>query len=318
MDMRLFEYTAEIYIKGSFTKAADSLHIAQPSLSQQIKKLENELGFPLFYRKRGGVSPTPQGKRFIQRAQEILRARDDLLREMQDQLQEMGTELSIGIPAVTGGYLLPPLLKTFLEKHPNVHIQLIEESPAVLEQMTENGEIDLSILPLPIDNEWLATVPILTEPLFLAIPFEKQSWMTEQMQSFIYSVCKETEKTAVPLKAAEDVPFILLKEGYGFRRTVLDLCAKAGFKPKETFKTSSIETAQSLVEYGMGVTIVPQMVIREASAKIGYVPLEPEPTRTLVFAYSEYCYLSLAANAFMETAEKLFAHENQTSFHQEV
>ncbi|MEC1354193.1 LysR substrate-binding domain-containing protein [Bacillus sonorensis] len=303
MDMRLFEYTAEIEKKGSFTKAADSLHIAQPSLSQQIKKLENELGFPLFYRKKGAVSPTPQGKRFIQRARDILHARDDLLREMHDQHQEMGTELSIGIPAVTGGHLLPPLLTSFLEKHPNVHVQLIEESPAVLEQMTENGEIDLSILPLPIDNEQLATVPILTEPLFLAIPFEKQSWMTEQMQTFIYSVRKEPGRTAVPLKAAENVPFILLKEGYGFRRTVLDLCAKAGFKPQVSFKTSSIETAQSLVEYGMGVTIVPQMVMRETSARLVYVPLEAGPTRTIVFTYSENCYVSRAAKAFMEAAK---------------
>ncbi|KKB74449.1 MULTISPECIES: LysR family transcriptional regulator [Bacillus] len=303
MDMRLFEYTAEIYKKGSFTKAADSLHIAQPSLSQQIKKLEGELGFPLFYRKRGAVSPTPQGMRFIQRAQDILRARDDLLREMQDQRQGMGTGLSIGVPAVTGGHLLPPLLKTFFEKHPGVRVQLIEESPAALEQMTEKGEIDLAILPLPIDNERLVTVPILTEPLFLAVPFEKQSWMTEQMQSFIYSVRRETEKRAVSLQAAEDVPFILLKEGYGFRRTVLDLCAKAGFKPKVTFKTSSIETAQSLVENGMGVTIVPQMVMRKSSPRLVYVPLQSAPTRTIVFAYSESCYVSLAAQAFMETAQ---------------
>ncbi|MFN2744517.1 LysR family transcriptional regulator [Bacillus sp. z60-18] len=310
MEMRLFEYTVEIYQQGSFTKAADSLHIAQPSLSQQIKKLEFELGFPLFYRKRGGVSPTPQGKRFIQRAQEMLRARDELLREMRDQRLEMGTELSIGMPAVTGAYLLPPLLKAFLDKHPNVHVQLIEESPAVLEEMTENGEIDLSILPLPIENERLATVPILTEPLFLAVPFEKQSWMTEPLQTFIYSVRNEAEKTAVPLKAAEAVPFILLKEGYGFRRTVLDLCAEAGFKPRVTFKTSSIETAQSLVEHGMGVTVVPRMVMRETSGKMIYAPLDTGSSRTLVFAYSENCYVSRAAKAFMEAAKKM----NRTSF----
>ena len=146
LDMRLFEYATEIFKKGSFTKAAASLHIAQPSLSQQIKKLESELGFPLFYRNREGVSPTPQGMRFIRKAQDILRSRDELLCEMRDQLEEMGTELSIGVPAVTGGYLLPPLLKAFLKKHPNVQVQLIEDSPAALEKMTENGAVDLSLI----------------------------------------------------------------------------------------------------------------------------------------------------------------------------
>ncbi len=95
-----------------------------------------------------------------------MRSRDELLCEMRDQLEEMGTELSIGVPAVTGGYLLPPLLKAFLKKHPNVQVQLIEDSPAALENMTENGSVDLSILPLPIENDRLAIRPILTEPLF--------------------------------------------------------------------------------------------------------------------------------------------------------
>ncbi|TWK79920.1 Hydrogen peroxide-inducible genes activator [Bacillus paralicheniformis] len=313
LDMRLFEYAAEIFKKGSFTKAAASLHIAQPSLSQQIKKLESELGFPLFYRNREGVSPTPQGMRFIRKAQDILRSRDELLCEMRDQLEEMGTELSIGVPAVTGGYLLPPLLKAFLKKHLNVQVQLIEDSPAALENMTENGAVDLSILPLPIENDRLTIRPILTEPLFLAIPNERESWMTGQLPKLIDSVRSNPENSPLALKTVEDVPFILLKEGYGFRRMVLDLCAEEGFQPKVTFKTSSIETAQSLVEHGMGVTVVPRMVMRKESDRIVYVPLQSDPSRTLVFAYSETCYLSRAAKAFMEMAKK-----KQTSMYEEV
>ncbi|MEC0698285.1 LysR family transcriptional regulator substrate-binding protein [Bacillus haynesii] len=164
-----------------------------------------------------------------------------------------------------------------------------------------------------MENDRLAIRPILTEPLFLAIPNERENWMTGQLRKLMDSVRPNAEKTPLALKTAEDVPFILLKEGYGFRRIVLDLCAEEGFQPKVTFKTSSIETAQSLVEHGMGVTVVPRMVMRQGSDRIVYVPLQSDPSRTLVFAYPETCYLSRAARAFMETAKK-----NQTSMYEEV
>ncbi|MCY9445610.1 LysR family transcriptional regulator substrate-binding protein [Bacillus haynesii] len=145
------------------------------------------------------------------------------------------------------------------------------------------------------------------------MPNERENWMTGQLRKLMDSVRPNAEKIPLALKTAEDVPFILLKEGYSFRRIVLDLCAEEGFQPKVTFKTSSIETAQSLVEHGMGVTVVPRMVMRQGSDKIVYVPLQSDPSRTLVFAYPETCYLSRAARAFMETAKK-----NQTSMYEEV
>ena len=101
------EYVIEVYRQQSFTKAADQLHIAQPSLSQQMKKLEEELDTPLFIRKYGQVTPTPQGRRFIKRAENILKERDDLLREMGEAAYEIGKELNIGAPAVTGDMSCP-------------------------------------------------------------------------------------------------------------------------------------------------------------------------------------------------------------------
>ncbi|BET56548.1 LysR family transcriptional regulator [Bacillus subtilis] len=306
MDIKVMEYAAEIARRQSFTKAAEHLHIAQPSLSQQIKKLEAELRLTLFHRSHGSVTLTPHGRRFIEKAEDIIRSRDDLLREMQERSQGIGHKLSIGIPAVTGRYLFPPLLKQFLARYPHVEVQLVEKDSVSLEEMTAKGEVDLSVLSLPIEDERLSIIPLLTEPVVLAVPKEKQRWMPPELVALIEKVLegKEGRQPCVPLDMVRNVPFILLKEGFGFRRTVLDLCAESGFKPNAAFKTSHIETAQSLVANGLGVTMAPNMVRRDKDPGVIYLSIQSAPSRTLVFVFLKNRYVSLTAQAFMELSRE--------------
>nr|MDH3092134.1 LysR family transcriptional regulator [Bacillus velezensis] len=306
MDIKVMEYAAEIARHQSFTKAAEHLHIAQPSLSQQIKKLEAELGLTLFHRSRGSVTLTPHGRRFIEKAEDIIRSRNDLLREMQERSQGLEQKLSIGIPAVTGRYLFPPPLKQFLARYPHVKVQLVEKDPVSLEEMTAKGEVDLSVLSLPIEDERLSITPLLTEPIVLAVPKEKQRWMPPEMIALIEKALegKEGRQPCVPLDMVRQVPFILLKEGFGFRRTVLDLCAESGFKPNVAFKTSHIETAQSLVANGLGVTMAPNMVRRDKDPGVIYLSIQSAPSRTLVFVFLKNRYVSLTAQAFMELSRE--------------
>ncbi|MCH5585160.1 LysR family transcriptional regulator [Shimazuella sp. AN120528] len=301
MEVRVLRYALEIYRQKSFTKAANRLHIAQPSLSQQIGKLEKELGVTLFYRTRNEVEATPEGLQFMKRAEKIVRAHDDLLREMKDHKEGIGSTLTIGTPAVTGGYVLPPLIQMYLERYPQVEIKLVEETPAKLEQLILEGKVDLAVLSLPVENEKITTHTMVTEPLFLAVPRKEQSWMPEKLRNVVRHAGKKAYQTrSVPIGDVQEAPFILLKEEYGFRRIVLDLCAEAGFQPNVHFLTSNMETAQSFVVSGLGVTIVPLMVTRERTDML-YLPLEGKPTRTLVFAYREDRYLSNVARTFMDT-----------------
>lgn len=291
------EYVIEVYRQQSFTKAADQLHIAQPSLSQQMKKLEEELDTPLFIRKYGQVTPTPQGRRFIKRAENILKERDDLLREMGEAAYEIGKELNIGVPAVTGGYVLPGLLKTFCQTYPHVHVQLIEDSPRELEKLLLAGKLDLAILSMPVEYESLKTKQMLTEPLLLAVPQAAQPWLSEELNEIIK---RAGQKEMVPFQLLESIPFIMLKEGYGFRQVVTELCRHHGFQPKVAFETSHIQTAQALVKNELGVTVVPKMVAQEDRNQVIYLNIDSCPTRTLVFAYVEERYLTKAAQAFMD------------------
>ena len=291
------EYVIEVYRQQSFTKAADQLHIAQPSLSQQMKKLEEELDTPLFIRKYGQVTPTPQGRRFIKRAENILKERDDLLREMGEAAYEIGRELNIGAPAVTGGYVLPGLLKTFCQTYPHVHVQLIEGSPRELEKLLLAGKLDLAILSMPVEHESLKTKQMLTEPLLLAVPQAAQPWLSEELNEIIK---RAGQIEMVPFQLLEGIPFIMLKEGYGFRHVVMELCRHHGFEPKVAFETSHIQTAQALVKNELGVTVVPKMVAQEDRNQVIYLNIDSCPTRTLVFAYVEERYLTKAAQAFMD------------------
>lgn len=312
MEMRLLEYALEIYRQRSFTKAAQQLCIAQPSLSQQISKLERELGVSLFYRGHGAVELTPDGVRFIEQAEQILRLRDDLIREMRERKEGFGRELVIGTTAITGGHVLPPLLQAYRERFPQVQVNLVEEATEQLEELTAKGIVDVSILALPLDDPRLATKTMLTEPIYVALPRMQKEWMSPEVTRWIQlsqdKLLQERDVATGSLSLAElaKAPFILLKQGFGFRQTVLELCAKKGFQPHIAFETSSIETAQSLVSYGLGVTLVPEMVIRQDSRPHPlYVPLDSQPTRTLVFAYRGDRYLSLAVQALLEVYEEI-------------
>jgi DNA-binding transcriptional LysR family regulator len=303
MEIRLFEYALEIYKDKSFTRAAEHLHIAQPSLSKQIAKLERELGVTLFERKPGcPVEPTPNGLVFVKQAEKILQMRDDLKREIFERKEGIRGKLAIGSTAITGGHVLPPILKAYKDEYPNVRIELFEESTEKLIDLTARGLVDISILSLPVEDSRLNTIPMLTEPLYLVLPKEQAQWMPLMDDSNI-----STTQNTLPIADFANCPFILLKQGFGFRRTVLELCARAGFEPQIAYETSSIETAQSLVGHGLGISIVPEMVIRQSAYQffLTYFKLESNPTRTLVFTYKKERYLSMNARALVKIFENI-------------
>lgn len=298
LETRLLKYALEIARQGSFTRAASNLRIAQPSLSQQIAKLEHELGLTLFHRGHGSISPTSDGRRFLERAAFIIKLHEDLEREMTERSAGIGSALTIGTPVITGEHILPPLLEEFNMRYPQVHVRLIEDSPRALEGLTVKGDTDISLLPLPIEDPRLSTFSILTEPILLAVPPDITKWMNAW--NCTLSI-EQSIGRRISLSAMRKAPFIVLKSGYGFRHTVLELCAESGFQPAIAYETSSIEMAQSLVAHGLGVTLIPALVKRQSGEKSPvYFELVEHPVRTLSFIYREDRYLSMASRAFID------------------
>ncbi|HZG56167.1 LysR family transcriptional regulator [Paenibacillus sp.] len=289
MDLRQLAYAVQIYHDKNFSRAAEKLHIAQPSLSQQLAKLEKELGVTLFHRTTNAVEPTHAGELFVQKAQRIL----DLARQLENEMNDISNlrkgKLVVGTLPITGSHILPIVLPEFARRHPGIEISLVEDTSANLEQLTSSGAVDLSLLSLPIEEPTLDYRPYATEEIRLAVPATHALAGAEE---------------PVPVASLAEEAFVVLKKGQGFRQIAQDICAEAGFSPRIVFESSNIETVMSLVAAGMGVAFVPSMVA--ASKKGRYVPVfkslvDPSPSRTLVIAERRGRYFTKAAEAFIET-----------------
>lgn len=302
MELRQLQYALQIAIDKNFSRAAEKLHIAQPSLSQQLSKLEKEIGVLLFQRTTNSVEATYAGTLFVEKAQKILDMVEQLKKEMEDISQMRKGRLVVGSLPITGAHVLPLVLPAFQARYPEIDIVLVEETTANLEQLTASGQADISLLSLPLIDEALDYEAVIEEEIVLSVPG------THPLAQ--YSAGGRTKM--VDITELRDEPFITLKKGQGFRQITLDLCQQAGFTPNIVFESSNIETVQSLVAAGMGIAFVPLMVSRGRWSEFApaYLPLSIRPTRTLVIAYRKGRYLSKAVAAFMETFRDIMNKEN--------
>ena len=283
------QYVVQLAKERNFSRAAEKLHIAQPSLSQQLSKLENELGVLLFCRTTNSVEPTHAGTVFMEKAEAILDAVEQLRQEMDDLAQMRKGKLIVGSLPITGSHVLPHVLPVFRARYPEIEVTLVEDTTSRLEQLTAVGQTDLSLLSLPLGDPSLTWEPLIEEEILLAVPPRHP--------------LAERSGSGVEVSELAGEPFIVLKKGQGFRKIALDLCRGAGIEPRIVFESGNIETVQSLVAAGMGLAFVPQMVARPSGTPLSpvYLRLASAPTRTLVIASRIGRYRSKAARAFIET-----------------
>ncbi|WP_336786712.1 LysR family transcriptional regulator [Paenibacillus sp. MMO-177] len=291
MELRQLQYVIQIAIEKNFSRAAEKLHIAQPSLSQQLSKLEQELGVLLFRRTTNSVELTQAGQVFVEKSQTILDAIEQLKQEMDDMAQMKRGRLVVGTLPITGSHILPIVLPVFGELYPQIEVILVEDTTVKLEQLTANGGTDISLLTLPLVDQTLEWEPLMEEEICLAVPPT-------------HRLAGRTDE--ISIGELRDEPFVGLKKGQGFRQILVNLCQQAGFTPNIVFESSNIETVQSLIAGGMGITFVPKMLTRAAGGEFVpvYLALEGRPSRTLIIASRKGRYLSKAAVAFIETMNK--------------
>lgn len=292
MELRQLQYAVQLAAEKNFSRAAEKLHIAQPSLSQQISKMEKELGVLLFQRSTNFVEMTHAGEQFVVKAQQILDLVEQLRKEMEDISQMRKGKLVVGSLPITGSHVLPLVLPVFHGRYPDIEVVLTEDTTANLEQLTSQGKTDLSMLSLPIADTSLACEELLVEEICLAVP--PGHWLVHEYGG---------RGADVPMDKLAEEPFIVLKQGQGFRKIAVDLCRQAGFDPNIVFESSNIETVQSLVAAGMGIAFVPEMITRSPRGRFipHYLRIEGRPSRTLVMAYKKGRYMSKAAEAFLAT-----------------
>lgn len=297
VELHHLRYFVSVARHRSFTRAAEENMVAQPSLSQQIRRLEAELGAPLFDRSRTPVRLTDAGEALLPHAEAILRQVEAARRAVEERIGLQTGRLVLGSLPMTGSRLLPRAITAYRERYPGIQVILREESTQRLTELAVAGETDLTLTTLPVGSPDLAWQPLLTEPILLALP-----------PGHPLARNGGAAECAVPLAAVAREPFLLMKPGYGFRDLVLAACHAAGFSPNIAFESAQIETLQAMVAAGLGVTLVPQMAAdRSLSPSPVFVRIAGEPlTRTLALAWRRDRALPRSAHAFLELASELW------------
>lgn len=283
MEFQQLRYFLAIAQTGSFTAAAKSCRVSQPSLSSQLAKLEADLGGPLFERGRKGARLTERGERFLPRTNEALRSLELGRQELEDLSGLKGGHVRLGCLPTTGAFLLPPLLTAFRRAHPAIRVELKEGSSPVLRQQLSEGGVDLAIVDEAGLHEKLSKRLLFKEALVVALP-PSHHW---------------AGRRAVHLEQLKSESWVMMKPGHGFRAIVDAALARAGLLPEVVFESDEIATVQALVAAGSGISLVPEMVRRPG---IAYVPVAGAALTRSLFLEWRQVHLSSAAEALRKTA----------------
>lgn len=260
MNLRDLEYILAVMETGHFGRAAVACHVSQPTLSGQIKKLEDELGVTLFERGRGGARPTDTGRAIAQEAQKALRAATEIREIAQAAQDPYAGEFRLGLIPTVAPYLIPLFVARLRKALPDLSMIYREDITERLVRDLETGDIDAAILATPPDTDTLHAIPLYTEPFRLVFPDG------HQLSSLAHLRMTDVDQNDV----------LLLTEGHCFRDQALSICEAPSPKvvrksPRNTtsLRATSLETLINLVAQGQGVTLVPSLAMAGLSDDLG-------------------------------------------------
>lgn len=291
MDLQQLRYVVALADEASFSRAAARLGVAQPSLSQQIKKLESEIGRPLFDRLPKRVVATQCGQQLVERARTILAQLADTRRQMDEGSSgDAAGPLTVGAIPTVAPFLLPRVLTALSRKFPQVELRVVEDVTDRLIEMLERGEIDVAIISTHDGSRTVHVEPIATEPLLLMLP-PKHPMARRRAATW-------------PQLAGER--FLVLHEMHCLSGQVSRVCDRRSLRPPVVMRGAQLATIASMVCAGMGVSIVPEMMSR-AAPSMGrdgcvYRPFAKDaPRREITAAWSLLRYRTNASRAVVET-----------------
>ena len=286
MEMHQLRYAVAVARSGNFSRAAEQCHVSQPSLSQQILKLEEELGERLFDRTKRETKVTPHGAAFLRRAVRILEEVDAATREAHDAKELVSGVIAIGVIPTISPYLLPRVMAAFAGDYPGVEMIVQEETTARLLKLLQAYEIDFALISPPFDIGNLETSHLLNDELLLALPRN-------------HPLTRKKVIAAADLKREN---LLLMKEEHCLSDQVLSFCNRRDFRPKISFRSAQLETIQSLIAAGMGVSLIPAMAASaDKKSRLFYRSFnDGKPQRSIVAAWPKQRPPGRAATQFLK------------------
>lgn len=283
MEIHQLRYFCAVAETGSFTRAAEREQVAQPSLSQQVIKLEEELGVRLFDRLGRTVRLTDLGQTFLPRARVILNELKAAKEEVTDKQFSVAGPVCVGVIPTIAPYFLPPQIGSFCRKYPDVSITIFEDVTARLMDRLRAGLIDLAIMALPMRGHDLDCFSLRTERLFATVPKDH----------------KLARRPSVLLRELRNESFLLLRDDHCFRETAMEVCKRARILPKVIFESGQFSSILAMVGAGMGISIVPEMAL-ERRPDLSYIQIADERAgRTIGVAVLKGHFLTGVQRAFL-------------------
>ncbi|MGH8028026.1 MAG: LysR substrate-binding domain-containing protein [Pseudoxanthomonas sp.] len=299
MNLRDLKYLLALADHKHFGRAAAACFVSQPTLSTQIRKLEEELGVSLVERAPRKVMLTPAGRDAAERARHIV-AEVEQMREgaRRSKDPEAGT-VRLGIFPTLGPYLLPHVIPRLRERFPQLELLLVEEKSDVLQSRLHEGKLDAALLALPVHDDQLHSQFLFEEPFLLAVPENHPL----------------AERDSLSLSELSDQKLLLLEDGHCLREQALEVCRLSGANEKSEFRATSLETLRQMVAANVGITLLPTLAIKPPVARSQNIHLlgfsDSHPSRQIAMLWRRSSamagFLLELSKVFSELPAELFA-----------
>ena len=298
MNLRDLKYLVALADHKHFGRAAAACYVSQPTLSTQIKKLEDELGVPLVERAPRKVMLTPAGRDAAERARRIV-AEVEQMKEAARRSQdpEAGT-VRLGMFPTLGPYLLPHVVPRIRARFPHLELLLVEEKSDVLLSRLREGKLDAGLLALPVADDQLHTEFLFEEPFVLAVPESHPL----------------AQRGSLTLAELSHQQLLLLEDGHCLREQALDVCRLSGANEKSEFRATSLETLRQMVAADVGITLLPTLAVKPPVARSPNIHLlgfsDSHPSRRIAMVWRK----SSAMSGFLQQLAQVFRELPPTLF----
>jgi len=266
VNIRDMHYLVAVADLRSFSQAANQCCISQPTLSGQIKKLEQDLGIKIFERNNKRVIPTDVGRTIIHCARNILHEVETIKETSNNAHEPLAGKFRLGAFPTLSTYIFPLLVPNIKQAMPKLRLILLEEKTAVLIDKLHKGEIDAALLALPINSEALTSQVLFNDEFYLAT-------------SSKHSLAGEKH---IDQQILAQHRLLLLEEGHCLRDQALDVCQLYNINEEPDLRATGLETLRAMVQANTGITLMPNIAVKKPDKGISYVPFNhPAPYRTI-------------------------------------
>lgn len=269
MNLRDLRYFIALAETRHFGRAAEACFVSQPTLSTQLKKLEEELGVPLFERAPRNVLLTAAGEQILEHARQALAHVSQMQEIARHTKDPESASVRLGIFPTLAPYLLPHVVPKIRQRFPHLELLLVEEKTETLILQLRNGLIDAAVLAEPVADEHFDSMHLFTEPFVLALP-EKHPLSRQR---------------TLGMGELEQQHLLLLEDGHCLRDQALAVCGLSGASEKEGFRATSLETLRQMVAAGVGITLLPMLAVQPPVPESPHIRLmpfrDPAPTRRI-------------------------------------